>query len=240
MPIKLLAALFIPAALWSQAASPFEEDQDRNGEISGKSGAAAGLEDRLLPPDATGGSVIPEVSARTQDRPISGVVSVRELQHPVPKKARDAARQAARYSEEHNTAKAIEKLEQAVRIDPLSDNTRGLGSVTGRLGYTWGPTLLYVKGGAGFRDGGDATATIAGVPTAVAANNTTVGYTIGAGLEYMFAPNWSAKAEYQYYNFGNTSFTTPVSNVAFNRDVNTVKLGVNYRFNLGGPVVAKY
>lgn len=45
MPIKLLAALFIPAALWSQAASPFEEDQDRKGEISGKSGAAAGLED---------------------------------------------------------------------------------------------------------------------------------------------------------------------------------------------------
>ena len=24
---------------------------------------------------------------------------------------------------------------------------RGLGSVTGRLGYTWGPSLLYVKGG---------------------------------------------------------------------------------------------
>ena len=23
----------------------------------------------------------------------------------------------------------------------------------------------------------------------------------------MFAPNWSAKAEYQYYNFGNTTFT---------------------------------
>ena len=33
------------------------------------------------------------------------------------------------------------------------------------------------------------------------------GYTVGAGLEYMFAPNWSAKAEYQYYNFGNTTFT---------------------------------
>ena len=26
---------------------------------------------------------------------------------------------------------------------------RGLGSVTGRLGYTWGPALLYVKGGYG-------------------------------------------------------------------------------------------
>ena len=33
------------------------------------------------------------------------------------------------------------------------------------------------------------------------------GYTVGAGLEYMFAPNWSAKVEYQYYNFGSTTFT---------------------------------
>src|SRR4051812_46169221 len=27
-----------------------------------------------------------------------------------------------------------------------------LGSVTGRLGYTWGPALLYAKGGYAFRD----------------------------------------------------------------------------------------
>ena len=33
------------------------------------------------------------------------------------------------------------------------------------------------------------------------------GLTVGGGLEYMFAPNWSAKVEYQYYNFGNTTFT---------------------------------
>ena len=34
----------------------------------------------------------------------------------------------------------------------VTDNTRGLGSVTGRLGYTWGPGLLYVKGGYGLSD----------------------------------------------------------------------------------------
>jgi outer membrane immunogenic protein len=34
------------------------------------------------------------------------------------------------------------------------------------------------------------------------------GYTVGAGLEYMFAPNWSAKLEYQYYNFGSSTFLT--------------------------------
>ncbi len=33
-----------------------------------------------------------------------------------------------------------------------NNDQRGLGSVTGRLGYTWGPGLLYVKGGYGFSD----------------------------------------------------------------------------------------
>ena len=35
------------------------------------------------------------------------------------------------------------------------------------------------------------------------------GYTVGAGLEYMFAQNWSGKVEYQYYDFGKTNFVTP-------------------------------
>ena len=69
------------------------------------------------------------------------------------------------------------------------------------------------------------------------------GYTVGAGLEYMFAPNWSAKAEYQYYNFGNTTFTTGPADIAgarFRNDEHTVKAGINYRFGWGGPVAAKY
>jgi outer membrane immunogenic protein len=57
----------------------------------------------------------------------------------------------------------------------------------------------------------------------------------------MFAPSWSAKVEYQYYNFGDTTFTSgPVVGVRFRDDEHTVKAGVNYRFNWGGPVVAKY
>jgi outer membrane immunogenic protein len=69
------------------------------------------------------------------------------------------------------------------------------------------------------------------------------GYTVGAGLEYMFAPSWSAKIEYQYYNFGNTTFLTgPVglAGTRFRDDENTVKAGINYRFNWANPVVARY
>jgi outer membrane immunogenic protein len=105
---------------------------------------------------------------------------------------------------------------------------RNLGSVTGRLGYTWGPTLLYVKGGYawadtrssfGFGDDGGS------------------GYTVGGGFEHMFAQNWSWKLEYQYYDFGDVTFIplAPVPPLlaitTFSNAEHTVKLGLNYRFN---------
>jgi outer membrane immunogenic protein len=126
----------------------------------------------------------------------------------------------------------------------VTDNNRGLGSVTGRLGYALGPTLVYAKGGYAFRDS-SLGITNAGVPQAFAATgNRKDGYTVGAGLEYMFAPNWSAKLEYQYYNFGNTAFVAgsppDVVGANFRNDEHTVKAGLNYRFGWGGPVVAKY
>jgi outer membrane immunogenic protein len=119
-----------------------------------------------------------------------------------------------------------------------------LGSVTGRFGYTWGPALVYAKGGYAWRDNSNIGASVAGTPAAFTTDgNHKDGYTVGAGLEYMFAPNWSAKAEYQYYNFGKTTFTSgpaDIVGVSSRNDEHTVKVGVNYRFGWGGPVAAKY
>jgi outer membrane immunogenic protein len=126
----------------------------------------------------------------------------------------------------------------------VTANNDQLGSVTGRLGYAIGPALIYGKGGYAWRDNNNLAATVAGVPAAfTATGNHRDGYTVGAGLEYMFAPNWSAKVEYQYYNFGNTTFTTGPADIVgarFRDDEHTVKAGLNYRFGWGGPVVAKY
>src|SRR5882672_2305833 len=123
-------------------------------------------------------------------------------------------------------------------------NSSQLGSVTGRIGYTWGPALLYAKVGYGWRDANNLGVTVAGVPTAfTTTGNRQNGYTVGAGLEYMFAPNWSAKAEYQYYNFGSTTFSTGPADIVgarFRDDEHTVKAGINYRFGWGGPVAARY
>jgi outer membrane immunogenic protein len=72
------------------------------------------------------------------------------------------------------------------------------------------------------------------------------GWTAGVGLEWAFAKNWSAMVEYDHFGFGNkgVSFTGPNigQNFIFNvtQDIDIVKVGVNYRFGLDGPVVARY
>src|SRR5580658_5598915 len=126
----------------------------------------------------------------------------------------------------------------------ITTTNNEIGSATGRFGYTWGPALLYAKGGYAWRDNPNIGVSVAGVPAAfTTTGNHQDGYTVGAGLEYMFAPNWSAKVEYQYYNFGSPTFVTPGALApygSFRDDEHTVKIGVNYRFNWASPVVARY
>ena len=103
---------------------------------------------------------------------------------------------------------------------------RGLGSVTGRLGYTWGPSLLYVKGGYAWAD--------SRFTNGFSGNGGRDGYTVGGGLEYLFTQNWSGKIEYQYYDFGTVNAVAPgVVLTGFRNDEHTIKAGLNYRFNLG-------
>ena len=123
------------------------------------------------------------------------------------------------------------------------NDQRGLGSVTARLGYAFGPALVYVKGGYAYADNRE-TVTLGGVPIPFMLDtNHNHGWTIGGGVEYMFAQSWSVKAEYQYYGFGDSRFQAPAALVpfgSFQNDEHTVKAGVNYRFNFGSPVVARY
>ena len=59
----------------------------------------------------------------------------------------------------------------------------------------------------------------------------------------MFAQNWSAKVEYQFYDFGKINFIAPAPLFTLGNtcnDEHTVKVGLNYRFNLGGQGIAQY
>ena len=123
-----------------------------------------------------------------------------------------------------------------------------LYTATGRIGYALSSALLYVKGGGAWTRDRDRTYVVATGVLNSSSSNDRSGYTVGAGAEYMFAPNWSAKLEYDYADFGTShmQLLTPAGAIdtAGGTDVrltvNTVKAGVNYHFNWGGPVVAKY
>jgi len=61
-------------------------------------------------------------------------------------------------------------------------------------------------------------------------------YNVGGGAEWAFAANWSAKAEYLYYDLGSLShlMTDPNFPSIFNAKADftchIARLGVNYRF----------
>lgn len=87
------------------------------------------------PMSGLGNSFVLHLPEEKMNRPASGAVSLRELQHPIPKQAIRAAMEAARYSEAHDTAKAIAKLEEAIRIAPtFRDAHANLGVQYARAG----------------------------------------------------------------------------------------------------------
>jgi outer membrane immunogenic protein len=136
-----------------------------------------------------------------------------------------------------NASAAFAGLTNRTKIDSF-------GLFTGQIGYAWNTTLLYVKGGAAVTDNryqGIAAATGALVDST---SNTQWGGTVGVGLEYAFAPNWSAAVEYDHLFMGTNSYTlvTPGGinsrTDSIKQDVDLVTVRLNYKF--GGPVVARY
>jgi tetratricopeptide (TPR) repeat protein len=73
----------------------------------------------------------------SEPKPITGVVSLRELEHPVSKKAMRDAYEAQQLSRANKIFKAIAKLEDAIRIDPqYRDAHMNLGVEYAQIGRT--------------------------------------------------------------------------------------------------------
>jgi outer membrane immunogenic protein len=136
-----------------------------------------------------------------------------------------------------------------------------LATFRGRVGFLATPSFL-LYGTAGGAVGQTKIGNQFICPTCVPASSTQAntvntntatagGWTAGAGFEWIFAPQWSFKAEYLYVDLGNHSSTitynygpggttgTASSLTSTVKDTyNIVRVGVNYQF--GGPVVANY
>ena len=120
-----------------------------------------------------------------------------------------------------------------------------LASAGGRVGLVADKALVYVKVAAVWADESHTLLHNAPAVFPQTLSDTRAGFLLGAGVEYWIAPILSAKLEYNYDDFGSTSYlfnTIPGQVEADNRQrLHVFKLGLNYRFGLGkGPVVAKY
>jgi outer membrane immunogenic protein len=90
-------------------------------------------------------------------------------------------------------------------------------------------------------------------PAAGSTSSTRVGWTAGAGMEWMIDPRWSVKAEYLYYDLGTATYGLSPSTFTvlgvFSSTVNTTasakfagsiaRVGLNYRFSYYDVPVAR-
>jgi outer membrane immunogenic protein len=126
-------------------------------------------------------------------------------------------------------------------------DTEWLASITGRFGYAWTPqTLIYIRGGVAwvrekwnFTSRHNSGVNLRDDEFSTSAKQTRTGWTLGGGIEYAFARNWTVFGEFNHYDFGRKDTATAsassggcTSTTTFNtrQRIETVKGGVNYRF----------
>ena len=149
------------------------------------------------------------------------------------------------------------------QLDTVSSTKIGdwYGMITGRLGFAFDRLLLYGKGGVAFVDVQTSVVDACnigqcgtGLINAGNATDSRAHWTGGAGVEWAFDMNWSVKAEYMFIDLNNTdsnyracgiAAAGPAAGATFCWDhdlggIHTAKIGINYRFGGGAPVVARY
>lgn len=111
------------------------------------------------------------------------------------------------------------------------------GTLRGRVGFAANQSLVYVTGGLAYGRVFGALGNGCGV---ACVSETETGWTAGAGFEWAFAPNWSAKAEYLFVDLGRSYDGN--TDIGMDSRFNVVRAGINYRFATGKApaVVSKY
>jgi outer membrane immunogenic protein len=110
----------------------------------------------------------------------------------------------------------------------LDQSIPWFGTLRGRIGYAFGPAMLYFTGGGAWENY-KLTVSSPGLGSA-SDNATKSAWTIGGGAEWMFAPKWSAKVEYLYMDTGDTSVTLGGATFTGHAQNNIVRVGLNYHF----------
>jgi outer membrane immunogenic protein len=120
------------------------------------------------------------------------------------------------------------------------------GLFTGQVGYAWNNVLLYAKGGAAVTDRNyEFVGAGAGVLSSTG-YDTRWSPTVGAGLEFGFAPNWSLGVEYNHIfeDRHGATFTTAgglaIPGNGVGGDTDMVLGRLNYRWGGGSMMGGRY
>jgi outer membrane immunogenic protein len=119
----------------------------------------------------------------------------------------------------------------------VDSRTHWFDTLTARVGFLVPATnvSLYAQGGAAWTNTNITFLTGSSAQVGETSNDGT-GWTVGAGVEWRFAQQWSVFAEYNFMGFGTQSATftgcngTCVVNANAKADVQNVLAGVNYKF----------
>jgi outer membrane immunogenic protein len=126
----------------------------------------------------------------------------------------------------------------------VSANDAWISTFAARFGIAFDRWLIFGKAGVGWVGANNFTVTnlTTGVSVSGSNNNGNSGWLVGAGVEWTFAGNWSAKVEYDYLGlssrtFASPGFILPGDTFTTNPNIQMVKLGINYRFGLDVPPI---
>jgi opacity protein-like surface antigen len=120
-------------------------------------------------------------------------------------------------------------------------NNRWITTATGKVGFAWERLLAYGKAGGAWVGGTNNSFNAAATPVGVSIGSSSVGWTAGAGLEWAFAGNWSARVEYDFIGLQEQNFTvsrTPATRFAGDtinvndRTIQMITASLNYKFSL--------
>jgi outer membrane immunogenic protein len=113
-------------------------------------------------------------------------------------------------------------------IGVSSDRNRWTADIAARGGIAFDRALLYGKVGAAAGRFDFFTSDNAG--NFLQGGTTLTGLLLGLGVEYGFAPNWSAKLEYNHVGYLSRNVSLGLVNTSESAITNTVKAGINYKF----------
>ena len=117
-----------------------------------------------------------------------------------------------------------------VVVSTCETSNTWLATFRGRVGYAFDRFLPYVTGGGAYGNiNGTVTTPLLG--TVLDGSESRFGWTFGAGLEYAFLANWTAKIEYLYVDLGTAqpfSSLGALTQVTFKENI--LRGGLNYRF----------